>query len=191
MNFVRRTRFLYENIIQTRHLRNLPKHKTNGYTITGASTTREVLRASEIYSVMNNKKLSWDKKILFLLRGSKLCVILKKNCDNKILGIAIYYTNRYDRKNRTIHEGYIGVVKQLQGQGLGEAIRKYSIKHFSENGLSGISSRISSSNRRSLQGNLRLGFVIEETYWDSQESVTRHYLVKRFTSGDGTNEYFE
>lgn len=132
-----------------------------------------------LYEVLNDgQPLSRDKRLLLRLLGQKLCVVVRNKKDGAIVGMSLYYFNARDRVDRTVHEGYTGIVAQYRGQGLGTSLRKHAIRHFARcPHLRGVSSRVSVDNLPSLNINLRLGFEIVERYHDPVLGVERVYLV--------------
>ncbi|UYO99168.1 GNAT family N-acetyltransferase [Oceanotoga sp. DSM 15011] len=108
-------------------------------------------------------RLNLDKKILYKFLGKKYCYIIIDKRNNTFVGMGMYYFNRKDIKEKTIHEGYIGLKKEYREKGLGTISRKYALEHFSKlKFLKGVSSRVSLDNIPSLKGNLKLGFKIEK-----------------------------
>lgn len=124
----------------------------------------------------NGTDLSRRNKLLLYLVGNKFCYIVKSG--NKIVGLGLYYFNKKDIKENTIHEGYIGLKKEYRGKGIGTAARKNALYHFSEvKSIMGVSSRVDLDNEASYWGNVKLGFEIKEKYFDTSLNKVRVYLV--------------
>lgn len=116
-------------------------------------------------------------KVLLGAFGSRLCLLARRTDSNEVVGMAVYYFNARDRREGTVHEGYIGLREAERSRGLGTFMRRHALENFSRSGLAGVSSRISAGNLASLKSNRNLGFVPIETYFDASTGEKRHYLV--------------
>jgi len=101
----------------------------------------------------------------------------------RVVGIDMFYANKRDVIERTIHEGYVCVSEDMAGKGIGTHMRELAIEHFRRNGLSGISSRISLNNLASLRVAEKSGFAPVEKYYDDEMREERYYLIRDFCSG--------
>lgn len=147
----------------------------------------EAMRPEALEAVARNYTLltqggRLERKKLAVLRllGPRLCLVARAAGPGDILGMAIYYFNQRDRKDNTIHEGYIGLHEAMRGRHLGTFMRQHALAHFSMSGLSGMSSRVSSGNLPSLRSGMKLGFEVAETYFDHSLGEERHYLICDF-----------
>jgi len=96
----------------------------------------------------------------------------------EVFGLGLYYFNKKDILEKTIHEGYVGLKAGYRGMGIGTKARRYALQHFAQfRFLNGVSSRVSLNNLPSLKGNIKLGFEIKERYWDEKMKEERVYLV--------------
>lgn len=89
----------------------------------------------------------------------------------------MFYFNQRDFIDGTIHEGFIGVLPEAEGQGTGTRLREAAIAYFSANNIQGISTRISKNNLKSFRSAKKLGFKVSEEYFDENSKETRYYLV--------------
>ncbi len=139
---------------------------------------KDIMEVFKLFKKLNNGlELSLDRKILLMFSSTKFCYILRSQ-DGEIFGMGLYYFNKRDVKEKTIHEGYIGLTEKFRGIGIGTEARKNALKHFAKfKFLKGVSSRITLDNTPSLKGNINLGFEIKEKYWDKKEGKERTYLV--------------
>lgn len=135
-----------------------------------------------IYEELNGRPLSEYHSKLYERLGGKLVFlsIKKDQSPERIVGINIYYLNPRDFKENTVHEGFIGVCKEEEGQGIATDMRKAAIAHFKQLGFTGISSRISKNNAGSLRSAEKLGFKIVEEYFDDSMKEERFYLICSF-----------
>lgn len=131
----------------------------------------------KLYKELNGIDLSIYHRELYRREGDKLLFISIDKKTNKIVGMDMFYFNSRDFKENTVHEGFIGVLPESQGQGIATKMRQEAIKHFQKNGLSGISSRISIDNLGSLRSAEKLGFKPVEEYCDDKMNERRYYLV--------------
>lgn len=134
----------------------------------------------KLYKELNGIDLSIYHRELYKREGDKLLFISIDK--NKIVGMDMFYFNSRDFKENTIHEGFIGVLPESEGQGIATEMRQEAIKHFQKNGLSGISTRISKNNLGSLRSAKKLGFKPVEEYYDEQMKEKRYYLINWFNS---------
>jgi len=155
-----------------------------GYFYTPASF-RDLAEIESIYFELNGTLFSKLQRISLLLNVKKclLIVKIKEKGLEKIVGMNFYYINKKDFKEKTIHEGFIGVLPAYEGQGLATEMRKIAILHFAKAGFMGISTRVSKGNLGSLRSAEKLGFLPTEEYFDSKVDEVRYYMVCKF----GTN----
>lgn len=117
------------------------------------------------------------KLMLGLVAFRKLLIIAEDVRTRQLVGLDLFYFNDRDLRERTVHEGFIGVVPAYQGQGLATAMRELAKLHFRSNGLSGISTRITQDNVASLQSALKLGFEVVDGVFDASAGYEKYYLV--------------
>lgn len=126
----------------------------------------------------NSTKINIVIKTLLKLAGAKFCFVLKDRSIEKIIGYSLFFCNKKDIEENTIHEGYIGILPEYHGHGTGTAFRKAILKHFADcTDLYGTSSRVSLSNRASLMSNLKNGYAIKYRYFDKHMGEERVYMV--------------
>lgn len=133
-----------------------------------------------LYEQLNKIIFSRTHKALYKTFGSKLLFVASDSKNNQIVGIDMFYFNPRDFNENTVHEGFIGVLPEYQGQGIATIMRQQAIKHFKKNGLAGISTRISNNNLGSLYSAEKLGFKPVEEYYDEAMGEERYYLVCKF-----------
>lgn len=139
---------------------------------------RYLAAVDELYASLNDgERLGLPKTIVLRLAGARLCLIARHVDSGEVVGMVIYYFNARDRKEGTVHEGYIGLREAERGRGLGTFMRRHALRNFARSGLSGVSSRISTGNLASLRSNRSLGFVTVETYFDPSMGEKRYYLI--------------
>lgn len=124
------------------------------------------------------KKLGPAKKNTLRLAGHKLCLVVRDKKTNQIVGYSLYYFNRRDIKESTVHEGDTALLQEYRGRGIGTAQRLHSLRHFARCPfINGVSSRVSLNNLASLKSNQKLGFEEQERYFDKHRGEERVYLV--------------
>ena len=135
-----------------------------------------VVRLSTV--LLYSAKINIVNKILLKIAGTKLCFVLQDRTTGEVLGYSLYYFNKKDIDENTVHEGYVGIAAKHQGHGVGTMFRKTILRHFAgKTGLYGTSSRVSLSNKASLMSNLRNGYTIQERYFDKYMNEERVYMV--------------
>ncbi len=139
---------------------------------------REYLKETfDLYKDLHNgTDLSWRNRWLLYLVGNKLCYVIKSG--NEIVGLGLYYFNKKDVEEGTIHVGYTGLKEDYRGKGIGTTARKNALYHFSSiKNIIGASSRVDLDNEASYRGNVKLGFEVKERYFDVTSNKERVYLV--------------
>ncbi|MBE0448822.1 MAG: GNAT family N-acetyltransferase [Actinobacteria bacterium] len=124
------------------------------------------------------------RKLVFTVSGGKTIIVaMQCDCNGKeimLAGVDMYYINDRDARENTIHEGFIGVAPEFEGNGLATEMRAFASKVFQGAGVSGISSRISEDNVGSLKSARRQGFCVVEKYFDQTDKKYRYYMKKTF-----------
>lgn len=122
--------------------------------------------------------LGAGKRVLLTFVGEKLCLVVRDAKTQKIVGYSLYYLNKRDCQEGTVHEGDTEIVLEYRGRGIGTAQRLHALKHFARcSSIKGVSSRVSLNNLASLKSNLNLGFKELERYFDPVMGEERVYLV--------------
>ena len=139
---------------------------------------------SEIYRDLNDGAVfSRIQRGLYSHIGRR-CLLVAERKDavgaSKIVGMNMYYLNKRDFQENTIHEGFIGVVPEAGGQGIATKMRQIAIRHFKAAGFSGISTRISLNNTASLVSAKKIGFQPVEEYQEPSTGEQRYYMVCKF-----------
>lgn len=137
-----------------------------------------------LYELNDGASFSGLRKQFYGWRGDRcLVVALRQDHDGStaVIGINMYYFNRRDVVERTIHEAFIGVRLEESGKGVATLMRRLALGHFSRTGLAGVSTRISEDNLASLNSAIRLRFVVVERYEDCASAKNRLYLTRLFT----------
>ena len=116
---------------------------------------------------------------LYSLIGERILLLAVKNdqITSQIVAINLFYLNRRDKIENTIHEGFIGVTHEAAGQGIATQMRKLAKAHFTSLGIKGISTRISLNNSASLRSAQEIGFEPVEQYRDPQTLEERYYMI--------------
>ncbi|WP_108444326.1 GNAT family N-acetyltransferase [Halomonas denitrificans] len=130
--------------------------------------------------IHRGRRPDWLKRALCRLAGDRLvmvAVVGKAGCP-RVVGMDLFYVTPRDRREGTIHEGFIGVHPDMAGRGVGTALRGAAIAHFAAQGYRGISTRISLDNPASLASATKQGFVPRERYRDPATGDERQYLVR-------------
>ncbi|WP_334188713.1 GNAT family N-acetyltransferase [Noviherbaspirillum sp.] len=169
--------FVLRNLWCGRRIRPFPTFLYGGARV-GPLSRDDIRHVERLYASLNGgSPLDLRKKAALWLHAPRLGIGVRDAATGELTGMSLYYFNARDRKEGTVHEGYIGLHASLRGAGLGTVVRRHALRQFAFAGLRGVSSRISLANTASLNGNLKLGFVPVETYFDSSMGEQRHYLV--------------
>ncbi|RTR05034.1 GNAT family N-acetyltransferase [Halomonas nitroreducens] len=126
------------------------------------------------------RRPDWLKRALCRFAGDRLVLVavLEEQAGPRVVGMDLFYATPRDRREGTIHEGFIGVHPEVAGRGVATALRGAAIAHFAAQGYRGISTRISLDNPASLASAARQGFMPRERYRDPATGCERQYLVR-------------
>lgn len=139
----------------------------------------EIKEAEAIYKKIAGRGFSSFHKVLLYFFSQRFLLITLFEDDQKreIVGLDFYYINYRDFKDKTIHEGYIGVLLGFEGKGIASQMRRVAKEHFKRSGFKGISSRISIENIASIRSAEKVGFKPVEEYFDVDKKEKRYYLI--------------
>lgn len=169
--------FILRNLWCGKGVRAFPD-ATFGRFIIGPLRPADVSGVGALYAALNGgRRLGYDKAIVLRLLGRKLALVAREADGGKPVAVTIFYFNARDRRDRTVHAAYNGLLQSAQGAGLGTFMLRHAMKSFARSDLAGVSSRVSVTNRAALKSNERAGFVPVETYFDPFIGEQRHYLL--------------
>jgi ribosomal protein S18 acetylase RimI-like enzyme len=175
--------FINRNILYSRCLGNIPLNAMNDNIDIGGVSHSYLKECFAIYSYFNNdKRLNAAKRMIYFFISRKTIFYAKNRTTGQIVGIELYYFNRKDILEKTVHQGFSGVLPEWQGQGIGTMLRSHALNHFRANGFDGVSSRVSLNNLPSLKSNMKLGFKPVEKYFDQSMNEERYYLICPFNN---------
>lgn len=172
---------MLQNLLHARKINPLPGIVSNGLTFRSYQK-EDAIQIAEIYAALNNgAKFAGLRKWLFNMVGSRLMLVAVSASDSgdAIVGMNMYYFNPRDVREKTIHEGFIGVVPEMNGRGIATTMRLHAKQHFARAGLDGISTRISLMNKSSLNSAEKVGFVPIEKYTDVHSGELRYYMLSK------------
>lgn len=173
---------LFKLIIKFKNFGIINQVKFNNFLTLRGASINDLEQLMPIYKKLNGMELSTNNIKLLKYCSKKLIVIAEKEIDGrkKIVGMDLFYMNPRDFNEATIHEGFIGVLPEYEGQGIATQMRKHAITHFNQAGFTGISTRISKNNIGSLRSAEKLGFKPIEEYYDEIMREERYYLILSF-----------
>ena len=98
--------FIMRNVVCSRKLPEFQKIEFDNLTI-GPCKKEYLEETFSLYKDLHNgTDISGKNKLLLRLVGNKFCYIVK--AEKEIVGLGLYYFNKKDIKENTIHEGYTG-----------------------------------------------------------------------------------
>lgn len=166
-----------KNVMRANKLPEVHTHSSNNFSISSYKP-KYLKQIMVLHEKELNSKLSYEKRLLLMIIGTKICYIAMSNETQQVLGFILFYFNRRDFIEKTIHLGAIAVHRDFQGKKIGSQLLKFSIENLSKSSLiKGISSRISLDNITSLKLHQHFGFNIHTTYFDSNEKKERAYMM--------------
>ena len=174
-------KFFTINVLKLLPIDTLPNLNHDNYVIRGCLKS-ELKEAEKTYKTLSGRGFSRVQRVLLRLFSDKnlIITISDQNGYKKIVGVNLYYINHRDFKENTIHEGYIGVLPEFEGQGIATKMRMNAKSHFRKSGFSSISSRVSKNNLASLRSAEKMQFVPIEEYFDNNKNEDRYYLICNF-----------
>ena len=174
--------FFTRNVIAAKKIAKIKFEKDDALLFRGyySSDEKEI---SEVYKKLNGGVIfSQLKRILYRHIGHSFMLVVEERGQfgqSKIVGMNMYYLNKRDIQENTIHEAFIGVLPDMGRRGIATKMRKVAISHFKSVGFSGISTRISLNNDASLTSAKKTGFHTVEEYQEPSTGETRHYMICR------------
>lgn len=143
----------------------------------------EVPVLEKLYAELSGvKRLPLHLRCVYRIFGNRMVVVAidESNGAGDIIGIDMFYFNDRDLRDRTIHEGFIGVIQTFRGRGIATGLRRCAIRSFRDDRIVGISTRIDIDNVMSMNSAINTGFKPLERYRDERLGVDRYYLVNYF-----------
>lgn len=172
--------FVVRNLAFVRKIGAIEKQEFDGLRLRGY-VDADFHSVSEIYSNLNrNSSFSGLYRSLYRRIGKRcLFLVEQENVPGMpiIVGMNMYYLNKRDVLENTMHEGFIGVLPEVGGRGIATKMRQMASQHFKAAGFSGISTRISLSNAASLASAEKIGFQPIEEYFEPSTGEQRYYMV--------------
>ena len=171
--------FILRNLYYSKKLSSIESYYENGIIFVPCNYKlfQHVIKISKKLS--ETRRLNFFDKInLFLIGYKTYFVVCDKLNQYKIIGYSNYYFNKRDVIENTIHRGYIGILPEYHGKGIGQEFDRIIINHFAKNTeLKGISSRVSINNTASYKMHIKSGFVPVERYYDPFMEEEREYMI--------------
>lgn len=175
-----------KNMMQAKKLPEVNTHYSSNFSISSYKP-KYLKQIMELYEKELNTNLSYEKKLLLMIIGTRICYIAISNETQQVLGFILFYFNRRDFIEKTIHLGAIAIHRDFQGKKIGSQLLKFSIENLSKSSvIKGISSRISLDNIASVKLHKHFGFNIHTTYFDITEKKERAYMM--YYSGNLTDK---
>lgn len=175
--------FLFRNLIVAYRFPVIHESVIGDYKIHGING-KSLNNAMKLFrSINGNANYDIFMLLLYKLVGVKIGFVIV-NQQNEVIGVELYYFNKRDLKEGTVHQAFRGIHENYRGHGLGTGLTQSALEHFEKTRLQGVSSRVSLNNKASLISNLKLGFEIVEVYYEqrAESREQRAYLIKRFAS---------
>lgn len=175
--------FFVRNIIAAKKIANI-KVEEDGVLLFRGYCSSDEKEIADIYKKLNSGSIfSRLQRALYRRIGQRFMLVAEERDQFgyvKVVGINMYYLNKRDVFENTIHEGFIGILPRAGGKGVATKMRKIAIKNFKSAGFLGISTRISLNNTASLMSAKKIGFQVVEEYKDKTTGEHRFYMVYSF-----------
>lgn len=175
--------FVIRNLVVARKVGIIEKQEADDLVFRGY-VDADFDSISEIYSNLNGASVfSGAQRYLYRRIGNGWLFVAEKKCVHgtpRIVGMNMYYLNKRDIQENTVHEGFVGVLPEAAGRGVATKMREMAIQHFKSAGFSGVSTRVSSNNMASIASAKKIGFKQVEEYIDPSLNELRYYMVCKF-----------
>lgn len=166
-----------KNVMHAKKLPEINTHHSNNFSISSYKP-KYLKQILELHEKELPSRLSYIKKLLLMIIGTRICYIAFSNETQRVLGFILFYFNRRDLIEKTIHLGAIAVHKDFQGKKIGSQLLKFSIENLLKSSVfTGISSIISLDNTASLKLHQHFGFNIHTTYFDTEKKKEYTYMM--------------
>ena len=170
--------FFVTNIYYLPRLKKIPKfYNVNVGIVIGDTKRKDLKDVYAISSHFDGKPHSIIHRILYFFLSKKCIFSAKCETTGKIVGVVLFYKNKRDVVEKTIHLGFIGVEPEWQRKKVATTLMTNAIDHFKNSRLDGISSRVSLDNHSSLKLHINHGFKPAEKYFDEKTNEERYYLI--------------
>lgn len=167
--------FLFRNLVFFRSCPRFEK-RVEGKVILEGASWGDISAIRRIYKFWNGgKDFGFCRTVLVGLIGRKICLVAKRN--GVTVGYDLFYVNMRDIYDKTVHEGFVGLLKSEVSKGLGSSLRNFAGEHFRRCGIFGISSKINQENSASLRSAEKVGFKIVDNQPDILDGKKQFYLV--------------
>ncbi len=172
-------RFLARNVWLSRRLDSIPPLNSDRLRLHGASRGSLHSLDALFASAPGIFQPTQDLRRLYESHGNRLALIAESRSEAgwEVAAANLYYFNKRDGKESTIHEGLLFVREPFRSLGIASAMRRYALAHFGQQGICGISTRIRQSNTRSLRSADSCGFRIVDSRPLPDLSDVEHYMI--------------
>ncbi|XLX42193.1 GNAT family N-acetyltransferase [Ectopseudomonas mendocina] len=175
--------FFARNINAARRVFEIKRGTFGDFVFRGYSPV-DVGSIAAIYQELNGGAVFSRLQRKLYMRIGRRCLFVVESMDmfgvSRIIAMNMYYFNRRDIRDNTVHEGFIGVLPEFGGRGIATKMRKMAVEHFSVSGFSGISTRITLDNTASLVSARKIGFQPVEKYEEPATGEQRYYMICKF-----------
>lgn len=160
------------------------KRETVGEFVFRGYSSSDAGPIAAIYQELNSGAVFSRLQRKLYMRIGRRCLFVVECIDvfgvSRIVAMNMYYFNRRDIRDDTVHEGFIGVLPEYSGRGIATEMRKMAVEHFRASGFSGISTRITLDNTASLVSARKIGFQPVERYEEPSTGEQRYYMICKF-----------
>ena len=185
-SYISTASFLLDNIIHARKLVKIQKKQIESKSLElyqlDCYRKGDLKTIRSIHRKCLNSDITNSNRVLIQILGHKLCYLIRDN-SQRVIACILFYFDKRDIQEETIHLSSIIVSEEKHGCGLGSLLVKYSIENLRGiKGLMGVSSRVSLNNKASLKVHTNSNFKIKEEYYDTELQEMRVYLVLKLNN---------
>lgn len=110
------------------------------------------------FMIFRQPMLNWLVWLYRFDMENLVSLILDK--EGKVIGYECFMFNEVEIKDHILHEVYVGVLPEFQGQGLATALRQYSIRSYNFGNLLGLSTVAVNNDIKALRSAQKAGYAI-------------------------------
>jgi len=169
--------FLLRNLLYFSRLTKIDTVKVTDEIVVKGASAKELKEMYSVHSEAFGCQTSLLHRALYRFLSKKCVFIAKDISSNRVIGFMLYYANKRDCIEKTVHATSLGVSSASRGKKIGTILGIQAKNHFKNNNLNGISAWVSLSNQAALKVDMKAGFKPIEKSFCKNENEERYYMI--------------
>ena len=146
------------NVRMSARIRNQRTLEQDGY-IFSAATREDLKSIDQLHILLFRQPMVRWIRYVYKVRPNQLIGVVK-NAQGQLVGYDCFMFNEVEVADRIIHEQYVAIAPQFQGQGLSTKLRRYSISCYDEGFITGVSTLAGEHDIKALRSAQKSGYAI-------------------------------